>query len=177
MSRIIEKNKSDAEVVEELYLATLARAPTDAENSRVLSYVWGEGKTALDQANAERKAAVEALARVRGDLARAATEHEAAEKAAGEAEAKARAVSRDVGKPAEPKKKAADEAALQRQGANQAKTRSDKLVGAEKAAVSRLATANTKVDAANAAHLQQRVPALQDVLWTLLNTKEFMCNH
>jgi Protein of unknown function (DUF1553)/Protein of unknown function (DUF1549)/Bacterial Ig-like domain (group 2) len=177
MRRIIEQNKSDAEVVEELYLATLARAPTDTENKRVLSYVWGEGKTALDQANAERKAADEASTRVKADLARATTEHEAAEKTAREAEAKAQAISREISKPAEQKKKAAEEAALQRQGANQAKTRRDKLAGEEKAAVSRLAAANNKRDAASAAHQQQRVPALQDVLWTLLNTKEFMSNH
>ena len=177
MRRIIEQNKSDAEVVEELYLATLARAPTDTENKRILSYVWGEGKAALDKANVERKAADEALAKVRRDLVRATIEQETAEKAAGEAEAKAEAISRDVSKPAEQKKKAAEEAALQRQGAKQARTRRDKLVGEEKVAVSSLAAANNKLDAARAAHQQQRVPALQDVLWTLLNTKEFMCNH
>lgn len=173
MRRILEQKKSDAEVIEELYFATLARAPTEKENQRVLEYVWGESKATIEQANAERKAAEETLAKVKGNMARAAADHEAAERAAKEAEAKA--LSKDAGKPAEEKKKAATEATAQRQGANQAKTKRDQLVGEEKAAVSRLAEANKKIEAANASHQQQRVPALQDVLWTLLNTKEFMC--
>jgi hypothetical protein len=173
MRQILEQKKSDAEIIEELYFATLARAPAEKENRRVLEYVWGESKAAAEQANAGRQTAEEALAKVKGDLARATTDHEAAERAAKEAEAKA--TSKD--KPVEEKKKAAAEAAAQRQGANQAKTKRDQLVGEEKAAASRFAEANKKVDAVNAAHQQQRVPALQDVLWTLLNTKEFLCNH
>jgi hypothetical protein len=175
MRRILEQKKSDAEIIEELYFATLARAPTEKEKRRVLEYVWGESKAAAEQANVGRKTAEEALAKVNGDLARATADQEAAERAAKEAEAKAQAASKD--KPAEEKKKAAAEAAAQRQGANQAKTKRDQLVGEEKAAAARFAEANNKVDAVNAAHQQQRVPALQDVLWTLLNTKEFVCNH
>jgi hypothetical protein len=173
MRRILEQKKSDAEIIEELYFATLARAPTEKENQRVLEYVLGESKAAAEQANAGRKAAEEALAKVKGDLAKATADHEAAERAAKEAEAKA--ASKD--KPAEEQKKAATEAAAQRQAANQAKTKRDQLAGEEKAAAARLAEANKKIDAVNAAHQQQRVPALQDVLWTLLNVKEFVCNH
>jgi membrane protein involved in colicin uptake len=173
MRRILEQNKSDAETIEELYLATLARAPTEKEKQRVLDYVLGESKTAAAQANAGKKAAEEALAKVKEELVKTVAVHEAAERAAKEAEAKA--TLKD--KPAEEQKKAAIEATALRQVANQAKTKRDQLAGEEKAAVARLAEANRKIDAVNAAHQQQRVPALQDVLWTLLNTKEFMCNH
>ncbi len=173
MRRILEQKKSDAEIIEELYFATLARAPTEKENQRVLAYVLGESKAAAEQASAGRKAAEEALAKVKADLAKATADHEAAERAAKEAEAKA--ASKD--KPAEEQKIAATEAAARRQAANQAKTKRDQLAGEEKAAAARLAEANKKINAVNAAHQQQRVPALQDVLWTLLNTKEFMCNH
>jgi hypothetical protein len=173
MRRILEQKKSDAEIVEELYFATLARAPTEKEKQRVLEYVLGEGKAAAEQAGAGRKAAEEALAKVKGELAKATADHEAAERAAKEAEARAAS----KGKPAEEQKKAATVAAARRQAANQAKTKCDQLAGEEKAAAARLAEANKKIDAVNAAHQQQRAPALQDVLWTLLNTKEFMCNH
>ena len=114
---------------------------------------------------------------MKGDLAKAVADQEAAEKAAREAEAQARSL---PGVPASlraHKKKAAEAAIARRQGANQAKTSGDKLVSEEKSAASRLAEANKKVEAAQATHQQQRVPALQDVLWSLLNTKEFMCNH
>jgi len=179
MRRILEQKKSDAEIVEELYFATLARAPTEKENQRVLEYVLGASKPAIQQANAGRKAAEEALAKVKGDLAKAMADHEAAERAAKEAETKAAAKD----KPVEEQKKAATEAAA-RPGtkyswsvANQAKTKRDQLAAEEKAATARLAEANKKIDAVNAAHQQQRLPALQDVFWMLLNTKEFMCNH
>ena len=92
-------------------------------------------------------------------------------------QAKAKAISGDASKPADEQKKAADEAAAARKAANEAKTSRDKLAADEKTAGSKLAEANRKVDAASATHRTQRVPALQDVLWTLLNAKEFMCNH
>ena len=140
--------------------------------------MWGgESKPALDQAEAERKAADEALAKVKGDLAKDKTDYEAAEKAAKEAEVKANAISKDASKSADEKKKAADEVAAKRKAANDGKAALAKLTNDEKAAVSKLAEANKKVDAANATHQKQRLPALQDVLWALLNTKEFTCNH
>jgi membrane protein involved in colicin uptake len=179
MRKLLEQKKSDAEVVEELYLATLSRLPTEKESQRILDYVWGDNKAAFERASAEGKTAAEALAKLKEILAKATMSAEAAEKAAKEAEAKAKAqaLGREAGKPAELKKKAADEAAAQRQVANQAKTKRDQLVAEEKAAAAKLAEAGKKVEAAKTAHQNQRVPALQDVLWTLLNTKEFLCNH
>jgi hypothetical protein len=177
MRKLLEQKKSDAEVVEELYLATLSRLPTEKESQRILDYVWGDNKAAFERASAEGKTAAEALAKLKEILAKATMSAEAAEKAAKEAEAKAQALGREAGKPAELKKKAADEAAAQRQVANQAKTKRDQLVAEEKAAAAKLAEAGKKVEAAKTAHQNQRVPALQDVLWTLLNTKEFLCNH
>jgi hypothetical protein len=173
MRRILDQKKGDAETIDELYFATLARAPTEKEKQRVLDYVQGEGKAVIERAVADRNAAVEALAKVKQNLAKATADHESADKAAKDAEAKAAS----TGKPAEEQKKAATEAVAKRQAANQAKTRRDQLAGEEKAVAARLAATNKTIDAVNAAHQQQRVPALQDVLWTLLNTKEFMCNH
>ncbi|MFV1965691.1 MAG: DUF1553 domain-containing protein [Pirellulaceae bacterium] len=177
MKRLIEEKKSDAETIDELYLATLSRSPTEEERKRTLEYVLQTSKPALEQAGAEKRAAEEALAKVQGDLAKTRAGYEVAEKAAREAEATARAVSKDAGKSAEEKKKAADEAAARRKAANETKTMLDKLGGDEKTANATLTQANQKVDAANAAHQKLRVPALQDVFWALLNTKEFIFNH
>jgi len=177
MKRLIEEKKSDAETIEELYFATLSRPPTEKERNRTLEYVLEASKPALEQAQAEKKTAEEALTKVQGDLAKAKTDYEAAEKAAKEAEATAQTVSADAGKSVDEKKKATDEAAAKRKAAGEAKTMLDKLTADEKAASAALTQANQKVDAANAAHLQKRVPALQDVFWALLNTKEFMFNH
>jgi len=177
MKRLLDEKKSDAETIEELYFATLSRPPTEKERNRTLEYVLEASKPALEQAQAEKKTAEEALTKVQGDLAKAKTDYEAAEKAAKEAEATAQTVSADAGKSADEKKKATDEAAAKRKAAGEAKTMLDKLTADEKAASAALTQANQKVDAANAAHLQKRVPALQDVFWALLNTKEFMFNH
>jgi len=177
VKRLLDEKKSDAETIDELYFTTLSRPPTDKERERTLEYVLAASKPALEQAQAEKKAAEEALARVQGELATAKTNHEAAEKTAKEAEATAQNVSADASKSADEKKKTRDEAAAKRKAAGEAKTMLDKLVADEKAANTALTQANQKLDAANAAHLQKRVPALQDVLWALLNTKEFMFNH
>ncbi len=134
MKRLVEAKMSDAETIDELYLATLSRPPTEKERSRALEYVLAVSKPALEQAGADKKAAEETLAKLQGDLAKA--------KAAGDAKA-----------------------AL------------DKLAADERAAGTKLTQANQKLDAANATHQRLRVPALQDVLWALLNTKEFMFNH
>lgn len=134
IKRLIEAKNSDAEMIDELYLATLSRSPTEEERRKALEYVLGTSKPAIEQAGAEKKAAEEALAKVQGDLAKA-------------------------------------------KAASEAKTALDKLAADEKAASASLTRANQKLDAANATHQKLRVPALQDVLWALLNTKEFMFNH
>ena len=85
-------------------------------------------KAALGRAEAEKKAADEALAKVKGDLEKAKTDYEAAEKAAQEAETAA----------APEKRKLADEA----------KARQDQLINDEKAANTKVDEAGKKVDAA-----------------------------
>ncbi len=179
MKRLIEAKKSDAETIDELYLATLSRPPTEKERSRALEYVLGTSQPAIGQAQAEKKAAEQTLAKVQGDLAKAKADYDAAEKAANEAEATAQAAfnKTDADKSADEKKMAQDEAAAKRKTANEAKTAPDKLAADEKAATANVTQANQKLDAANATHQKLRVPALQDVLWALLNTKEFMFNH
>ena len=177
MKRLFEAKKSDAEMIDDLYFAALSRAPREEERNRALDYVLGTSKPALEQAAAEKKAAEEALAAAQGGLATATAGYEAAEKAAKEAEATAQAVSADAAQPDEEKKKTQDEAAAKRTAANEAKTALDKLTADVTAAGAALTQANQKLDAANAARQPLRVPALQDIFWALLNTREFMFNH
>jgi hypothetical protein len=49
LQRLLKSEKSDAEIIEELYLAALSRPPTDAERTKVLEYV-GKDKKARAQA-------------------------------------------------------------------------------------------------------------------------------
>ena len=55
--------------------------------------------------------------------------------------------------------------------------RRDKLAGDLSGANATLAAANQKVAAAQAALKPRRDQAIQDLLWALLNTKEFVFNH
>ena len=67
--------------------------------------------------------------------------------------------------------------AASQEKANQTKTKRDKAAGDERAATAKLAEANRKLAAAKAALKPRRDQALQDLLWALLNTKEFLFNH
>ena len=101
MGRILEQKKSDAEIIEELYFATLARAPTEKENQRVLEYVWGESKAAIDQASAEKKAAEEALAKVKGGFGQGHGRPRGSRKSGQGGGGEGPGRSKDAGKPAE----------------------------------------------------------------------------
>ena len=150
-------------------------APADAALG-ILSPTVGGTATIVDkEAQAEKKAAGEALAKIKGDLGKANTEYEAAEKAAGEAEAAAKAVAEDAGKSEEEKKATAD-AAAKRKAADEAKANRDKLAGDETAANARVAEADKRPDSATI-H-RQAIPAEELMqafyYWHDVPTKEFL---
>jgi len=160
MRRFFIEKKTDPEIINELYLSTLSRFPTEQESEKISDYMSGAGKPLPEQVQAEHKAALEALATVKADREKADAEYEVAEKAAKEAET--------AGAPDAPQK---------RKLAGEAKARRDKLVADENAANNKLAEANRKVGAAKAALKPRRDQAFQDLLWALFNTKEFVFNH
>lgn len=172
LKRLMKEHKEDSKIVEEVYLATLSRFPAEEEGKRIMEYMSGKDKAPPQQARTEKKAAEEALAKAKGELEKAAAEYEAAEKAAKDAEmaaAKAKAEGDNAA--------AAQMAAEKRKLANEVKATRNKLLRDEKAANTKLAQANKKLAAATAAQKPPRNQALQDLLWALLNTKEFMFNH
>jgi len=160
LRRFYTDKKTDEEIIEELYLLTLSRFPTEQEVKNVTDYLSGAGKPIPEAVQAGHKAAAEALAKVKGELQKANAEYEAAEKAAKEAEAAG-----------------AKDAADKRKLANDAKAKRGKLAADEKTAIAKLAEATRKVDAAKAALKPRRDQAFQDLLWSLLNTKKFLFNH
>jgi len=160
MRRFFTEQKTDPEIIEELYLSTLSRLPTEQEVKNMTDYLSGAGKPIPENVQAEHKAAEDALAKVKGELEKANAEYEAAEKTAKDAEAAG-----------------AKDAADKRKLANDAKANRDKLVADEKTANTKLAEAVRKVDAAKAALKPRRDQAFQDLLWALLNTKKFLFNH
>ncbi|MCR4415237.1 MAG: DUF1553 domain-containing protein, partial [Thermoguttaceae bacterium] len=105
---------------------------------------------ALTEAQARKKAADDALANAKNQVAAATTASAAAEKAAQEAAAKAKQVADDAAKPADEKKKAADEAAAKRQAADAAKAALAKAQQAEQAAQAQATAAAQKVAEAEA---------------------------
>ena len=152
IKRLIQEKKSDAEAIEELYFVTLARAPTEKEKQRVLEYMLGESRPAIEQAEAETKAADAALAKVKGDLAKATTDHGAAEKAAKDAEAGVPQAKAAAANAATALANALKAAAAQRQQANDAKKKMDELVQKQQTpAATKLAAAVKVVTDATAA--------------------------
>lgn len=176
IKRLMTEVKDDSKIVEEIYMAALSRPPTQQEGKGVLAYFSGEGKSLPEQVVADKKAAEEALAKVREELKKATADHQAAEKAAQDAQAEA-AKAKAEGNDTEPAQMAAQKAAEQRKAADEAKANRDKLAAGEKAAVAKLAAADRKLNSAKAALKPRRDRALQDLLWALLNTKEFLFNH
>lgn len=175
LRQLISEVKEDPKVIEEIYLATLSRMPTEEEKQGIRAYMSGEGQSseALVQAQAEKKAAEEALAKAKEELDGATAAYDAAEKAAKEAEAAAAAKTDDKAALAEAQKSAAEK----RTAANAAKANRDKLAGTEKAAAAKLAGADKKLASATAALKPRRDQAIQDLVWAVLNTKEFLFIH
>jgi hypothetical protein len=172
LARFAKELTEESKIVEELYLATVSRPPTEEETSKVAAYMSDAVKGVPESVTDSQKAAAEALAKARAEPARAKAEHEAAQKTAKEAEA---AIAK--AKDAVVKTAATKTAAEKRKLVADAKARRDKAPAAEKAANARLVEANKRLDAARAAARQSKDQAFQDLLWALLNTKEFVFNH
>ena len=119
-------------------------------------------KSETDIDRAGEKAAQDALAAVRQQRVKAAAEYDAAAKAVKASQATA-AKDKDS-------KKAVD---AQRKLAAEAKVRRDKVAAEEKRRHGHTCQANKKLDTAKASRDQ----AFQDLLWALMNTKEFVFNH
>lgn len=245
--RLINEVKEDPKVIEELYLATLSRYPTEEDGKRIADYMAGKGKTVPQEVEAAKEAADEVLAKIRQRLQDANAQYEAADKAAKDAEAAAArakaavpvavAAQTNAQNDANSKRRQADEAkkklddlnanpppsadtvaaatsayqaadkaageaatvaenakadadkartaqtvsekaaAENRKSADEAKVARDKLVADDKAAAAKVAEADRKFNAAKAALKPRRDHAIQDLLWALFNTKEFVFNH
>ena len=127
LQRLLQANKPDPETIDEIYLATLSRPPRPEEKQKVLDYMSGAGKKVPPQLEADKKAADEALAKVRGQLQQANAAHDAAEKTAKEAEAAAAAAATAATQAATAQTNAEKAAAAKRQQAAEAKKKADDL--------------------------------------------------
>lgn len=155
LKRLAKEVPDDAQAIEEIYLATLCRLPTDEERAKIADYRSGKGKNVPEALRTAKKETAAALATVTEELKKATAETKTAEQAAKEAEA-------DVDK-----RKAADEA----------KARCEHLTNDQKAADAAATAARKKLDEAKAAIQPGREQAFQDLLWALFNSKEFLFNH
>ena len=154
-------------------------AQTDAEKAAAAKRQEADAakKKVDDLVQSQEGLSEEALAEVKKQVAAATEAYEAAEKAAKEALAAAAGTKTEATNAAAAQTAAEKAAAEKRKPADEAKARRDKLAGDQQAANTRLAEANRKVDAAKAALKPRRDQAFQDLLWALLNTKEFLFNH
>ena|GEM_PF-36405 len=128
LQRLLGANKPDPEIIDEIYLAALSRPSRPDEKQKVLDYMSGAGKTVPPQLAADKKAAEDALAKVRAGLQQANAAYEAAEKTAKEAEAAAAAAAGAATQAATAQTAAEKTAAAKRQQAADAKKKADDLV-------------------------------------------------
>ncbi|MHC4399228.1 MAG: DUF1549 domain-containing protein, partial [Planctomycetota bacterium] len=68
---LMQQVKDDAKIVEEVYLSTLSRFPAEDEKKGILGYFSGEGKSVSADVLAAKKAAEEALDKVKGEREKA----------------------------------------------------------------------------------------------------------
>ncbi|MCY2995237.1 MAG: DUF1553 domain-containing protein [Planctomycetota bacterium] len=118
-----------------------------------------------------------ALAKANHEVTAAEGAYQAAEKAAQVAETAAKAAKAEVDQAPAAQTAAEKSAAEKRNLANEAKAKRDKLAGDEKAVNAKLTQANSKLNAAKAALVPPRAQAIQDLMWAMFNTKEFLFNH
>lgn len=127
LQQLLQAHPGDAELLDELYLATLSRLPRPDEKQRVLDYLSGAGKTVPPQLEADKQAAEQAVAKVRADLPQANVAYEAAEKAARDAEAAAAAAATVATQASAAQAAAEQAAAAKRRLAVEAKKAVDEL--------------------------------------------------
>jgi hypothetical protein len=150
LQRLLQANKPDPEIIDELYLATLSRAARPEEKQKVLNYMSGTGKTVPPQLEADKKAAEEALAKARAELGQANAAYEAAEKTAKEAEAAAVAAATAATQTTTAQTNAEKAAAAQRQQAIDAKKKADDLAQQQPAEVNPAALVKALTESAAA---------------------------
>ncbi|MGO8930020.1 MAG: DUF1553 domain-containing protein [Limisphaerales bacterium] len=120
LQQLLGSGSNDVALIEALYFAALSRPPTEEERVKLLEYVTGKTKAALDTAEAAKKAAEDGAVKIRGDFEKAKAECDSAEKAAQDSEkaiadakaavAKAEAALADANRAAEPRRQEAAEA-------------------------------------------------------------------
>ena len=152
--RLILEVKEQPKIIDELYLATLSRLPTDAERAGISDYMQGKGKTVAPEIQAAKTAADAALAKVQADLGNANTQLAAAEKVAAEGEAAAAGAKTATAQAATAETNTQNAAVAKRQQADVAKKKLDDLItGGQKPAEAQavaLAKALTDATAAKA---------------------------
>ncbi len=126
--RLIQEVKEQPKIIDELYLATLSRLPTDQERAGISDYMQGKGKTVAPEVQAAKTAADQALAKVNADLAAANTQLAAAEKAAVDAETAAATAKAATVLVATAETNTQNAVAAKRQQADLAKKKLDDLV-------------------------------------------------
>ncbi|MGA2866160.1 MAG: DUF1553 domain-containing protein [Verrucomicrobiota bacterium] len=154
-------------------------ALTQAQQRQQQAQAQADGASQkLAAATALRKPAEEGLAKVKNLVAAAAEVFQMADKGRAEAETVVAGAKGEADKAAAALKAAEQAAAEKRKLADQAKASRDKLAGEEQAAAAKLAGAAQELEAVKAPPTPaQRQQAFRDLLWALLNTKEFLLNH
>jgi hypothetical protein len=163
LQRLLQANKPDPETIDELYLAMLSRPARADEKQKVLNYMSGVGKTVPPQLEADKKAAEDALAKVRAGLGQANATYEAAEKAAKEAESAASVAAGAATQATTAQTNAEKTAPAKRQEANEAKIKLADLVAGQqqpaKTNLAQLAQAQKKAAEEALAKIDQQVSA------------------
>jgi hypothetical protein len=129
------------------------------------------------EADAQKKSADVALVSVNKEVVAADGAYRAAEKAAKDAEAAAVAAKANADKAPGAQTAAEKSAAEKRAFANDAKAKRDKVAADEKPFIAKLTEANSKFNVAKNAIVPPRDQAMQDLIWAVFNTKEFLFNH
>jgi hypothetical protein len=154
--------------------SALAQAQQNQQQAQTAAYA-AAGK--LTEAEAQKKAAQDARAKLQQDLTAATQARDVADKAAKEAEAAAAQAKTAADTARAAQAAAATVATDKRKLALDAKAARDKTDADEKATAAKAAEAAKKLAEAVAALKPPKHQAIQDLLWALLNTKEFLFNH
>jgi hypothetical protein len=128
LQQLLQTDKPDSEIVDELYLATLSRLPRPDERQKFADYMLGAGKTLPPQLETDKKTAEDALVKAQTNLQQSNAAYEAAEKAAKEAEAAAAAATDAANQALTVQTNAEKAAADKRQQATDAKNAVNDLV-------------------------------------------------
>ena len=139
LQQLLQAQKPDPEVIDEIYLATLSRLSRPEEKQKILDYMSGAGKQVPPQLEADKKTAEDALAKVQAELQEATAACEVAEMAAHEAEATAAASTAAASEATTAQANAEKTVATQRQQVVDAQKKVDDVVQKQHSAEAKLA--------------------------------------